>query len=83
MPIVNTDKPTPSVVNQTKISGAETWATIPTTWSGESRSWLDCVSLFVNGSLENVTYLWAFNSQPWDYLLPWQVSTGITNIPKP
>lgn len=48
MAITNTTKPTPSVVNQTKISGAETWATIPTTWATEVRTWLDCVSLFDN-----------------------------------
>jgi len=83
MSITNVDKPSTSIANSSKVSGAETWATIATTWATEVRSWIDCISLFSNSSLEGITYLWAFNSQPWDYVLPWQVSTGMTNIAKP
>jgi len=36
-------------LNTTKVASFETWASIPTTWATESRSWLDCVSLFDNG----------------------------------
>lgn len=50
MAITNQSKPTTSYVNSDKISGAETWATIPTTWASETRTWLDCVSLFDNSS---------------------------------
>lgn len=48
MAITNTTKPTPSVVNQSKVSNAETWTTIPSQWQNELRSWIDCVSLLTN-----------------------------------
>lgn len=48
--ITNTPKPTTTFSNDSKVSGAETWSTIPTTWASEVRSWLDCVSLFDNSS---------------------------------
>ena len=35
--------------NTAKVASFETWSTIPTTWATESRTWLDCVSLFDNG----------------------------------
>lgn len=48
--ITNTPKPTTTFSNASKVSGAETWATIMTTWASEVRSWLDCVSLFENAT---------------------------------
>lgn len=83
-----------AITNTTKVSSSETWATIPTTWASETRTWQETVSLmgntarvtssFSNTLLEGVTYLWATQSSPWQYLLPWQVTYGgITNTSKP
>lgn len=38
------------MTNITKIGGAELWSTITTTWASETRTWLDCSSLFDNTS---------------------------------
>jgi hypothetical protein len=46
MPITNTTKPSSSVTNTAKVASFETWATIPTTWASETRTWDDCQSLF-------------------------------------
>lgn len=81
--ITNVSKPNTSLSNTDKISGSETWATISTTWATEARTWIDTISLMSNTTLEGITFLWAYNSQPWSYQLPWQVSTGMTNIAKP
>lgn len=48
MPIVNTSKTSSSITNSAKIASFETWATIPSTWASETRTWDDCVSLFDN-----------------------------------
>lgn len=44
----NTAKPTTTLNNSTRISNAETWATIATTWTTETRTWAECASLLVN-----------------------------------
>lgn len=46
MAITNQAKPTTTIVNSTRPSGAELWSTITTTWASETRSWSDCISLF-------------------------------------
>ena len=38
------------VTNTTKVSFAELWSTITTTWASETRTWLDCSSLIDNTS---------------------------------
>lgn len=50
MAITNQSKPTTSLTNTTKVSFAELWSTITTTWASETRSWVDCISLIDNGS---------------------------------
>ena len=48
MAITNTAKPTTSITNTTKVSFAELWSTITTTWASETRTWADTASLFDN-----------------------------------
>lgn len=84
MALVNVLKPTTTFANTDKISGAELWSTITTTWASESRVWLDCVSLFDNISLSLTDPLWSYRSFPWLLDLPWQyTNTGMSNISKP
>lgn len=59
MPITNTSKPTSSMANTARVSFAETWASIPTTWATETRTWMGTSSLIGNsarpsGSITNV-----------------------------
>lgn len=44
----NTSKPSTSVVNTTKVSFAELWSTILTTWASETRTWDETGSLIDN-----------------------------------
>lgn len=49
MALVNTSKPaSPSFANVARVSSAELWSTIATTWAAETRTWGDMVSLFDN-----------------------------------
>lgn len=48
MAITNTSKPTTSLTNTTKVSFAELWSTITTTYATETRTWLDTGSLVDN-----------------------------------
>ncbi len=48
MALVNTSKPTTSIVNATKASYAELWSTITTSWASETRTWAECISLMDN-----------------------------------
>lgn len=49
MAITNTAKPSaPSFTNTTKVSFAETWATMTNTWVSETRTWLGTISLITN-----------------------------------
>ncbi len=78
MAITNASKPSTSLANATRIGGAETWESIPTTWASETRTWLDCISLFDN--VMKVAYgdpLWSASVLPWQISFPWQVNTGI------
>ena len=50
MAITNISKPTTSLTNTSKVSFAELWSTITTTWTSEIRTWLDCISLIDNSS---------------------------------
>ena len=46
--MINTPKPSTSLVNTSKVSFAELWSTITTTWASETRTWADTGSLFDN-----------------------------------
>ena len=48
--MINTTKPSTSLTNASKVSFGETWATIPSTWLSETRTWLATGSLFTNSS---------------------------------
>jgi hypothetical protein len=48
MALVNTSKPTTTLANITKVSFAELWDTITTTWASETRTWDATGSLFTN-----------------------------------
>lgn len=55
MSITNTSKPTTSLANTTKVSFAELWSTITTTWASETRTWLGTGSLFSNTTKQTST----------------------------
>lgn len=48
MSITNVSKPSTTLTNATKVSFAELWSTIATTWASETRTWADCISLIDN-----------------------------------
>lgn len=53
MSLTNTSKPTTSLTNTAKVSFAELWSTITTTWASETRTWLDTASLIDNISRQS------------------------------
>ncbi len=55
MAITNISKPTTSLTNVTKVSFAELWSTIMTTWATETRTWAQCASLFTDISKPTTT----------------------------
>ena len=83
MAITNQSKPTTSLVNTTKVSFGETWSTILTTWATETRTWLDCISLFTNASIGATGFLWSLRRFPWQDTTPWLSEGGISNVSKP
>ena len=50
MALTNVSKPTTTLTNITKVSFAELWSTILTTWDSEPRTWDATGSLFINPS---------------------------------
>ncbi len=51
MTMVNTPKPSASsFTNSTRVSSAELWGTIITTWATETRTWAACASVMVNST---------------------------------
>jgi len=42
------------VTNTSKVSFAELWSTITTTWANETRTWLDMGSLIENTTIKNL-----------------------------
>lgn len=46
--MINTSKPTTSIVNLTKTFSYETWDSILTTWDTETRTWDEMASKMVN-----------------------------------
>ena len=48
--MINVSKPSTSLTNTAKVSFAELWSTITTTWASETRTWADCISLIDNTS---------------------------------
>lgn len=55
MALVNTSKPTTSLINTTKVSFAELWSTITSTWASETRTWDMTGSLFTNPAKPTTT----------------------------
>lgn len=55
MALTNTSKPTTTLANIVKVSFAELWSTITTTWATETRTWLDTGSLVDNVSKPTTT----------------------------
>lgn len=55
MTITNTVKPSDSITNIAKVSFAELWSTILTTWSAETRTWAGTGSLFTNITRQSST----------------------------
>ncbi len=53
--MINVSKPTTTLTNATKVSFAETWGAIQTTWATETRTWADCISLIDNTSKPSTT----------------------------
>jgi hypothetical protein len=39
--ITNTDRPTTTITNTTRVPSGETWAIITTTWAAETRTWAE------------------------------------------
>lgn len=46
--MINTSRPSSSMSNVSRVASYETWATIPTTWASETRTWAECQSLMDN-----------------------------------
>ena len=57
MSITNISKPTTTFANITKVSFAELWSTILTTWAAETRTWAQCVSLFSDTAKPTTTFV--------------------------
>lgn len=81
--LTNVSKPSTSFTNADKVSSAELWSTITTTWASETRTWLDCVSLMDNVSKGTTGFLWSVTRFPWTESTPWLTEGGMTNISKP
>lgn len=82
MALINESKPSTSLANATKVSFAELWSTITTTYATETRTWADCISLMDNISI-STNPIWSSRSFPWLMALPWQQTGGVTNVNKP
>ena len=50
MAITNTAKPSTSITNTARVSFAELWSTVTTTWASETRTWAETGSLIDNTS---------------------------------
>lgn len=46
--MINVDKPTTSLANQSKVSVGETWGSIMTSWATETRTWQEVSQLLTN-----------------------------------
>lgn len=55
MALVNTSKPTTSLVNTTKVLNYETWDSNTTTWDTETRTWDEMGTLIDNTSKPTTT----------------------------
>jgi len=53
MALTNVSKPTTTLTNTTKVSFAELWSTITTTYDSETRTWDEFISLFSNSSRQS------------------------------
>ena len=48
MTITNVSKPSTTLANADRVSFAELWSTITTTWASETRTWQDTESIIDN-----------------------------------
>jgi hypothetical protein len=55
MAITNDSKPTTSLANSSKVSVGETWGSIASTWTTETRTWLEVSQLIDNSSRQTST----------------------------
>lgn len=83
MSITNTSKPVTSVTNNAKVSIGETYATITSSWSSETRTWLKASSLVTNISIGITGFIWSLKRTPWTESAPWLDEGGISNASKP
>jgi hypothetical protein len=82
MSIINLDKPSTSIANSSKVFDYETWASIQTTWTTETRTWAETISTMDNERRPNTT-LWDDKFWAWDSGVGWSSLETITNISKP
>lgn len=88
MSLTNQSKPVTSVTNATKVSFAELWSTITTTWASETRTWADCVSLIDNATRAQLSLLllesgYLLLTEGDEGIMLETSPEGITNIAKP
>lgn len=51
---VEFDRQFTPIDNTDKVSFAELWSTITTTWASETRTWAECASLMINTATKNL-----------------------------
>lgn len=87
--MINESKPSTSVTNTSKVSFAELWSTIPTTWATETRTWAECISLFTNSAKpvttggtigQGIKYMGHIMQYSEDTVI---TGNTMTNLPKP
>lgn len=72
------------MTNVSKVSIGETWESVTTSWSSETRTWLAVSQLLTNQAMSSTSPLWSSRTFPWQEALPWQnTNAGIINVSKP
>lgn len=72
-----------SVLNNNKKSIGETWESITTMWTTETRTWL-AVSQLLTNITKSFNFIWLENLLPWSMLTPWLgTDSEIINQSKP
>lgn len=72
------------LTNSAKVSVGETWDSVTTSWSTETRTWLAVSQLITNSALSSTDPIWSARTFPWQEALPWQnTNAGIINVNKP
>lgn len=87
MALTNTTKPSTTLTNSSRVSFAETWATIASTWASETRTWAAVISLFTNTSKPRTLGSYTFdeigNTLISEHGGAMNDSTQMINTPKP